>query len=167
MFYNEKRWHQNFDRKTPAMVYFNTLPQNPDHLWPALYPPARNDQGTAETPDRSPLRSVPFPPVSSNSHSIQNTPTQIASSGSPIASLSVSSVTSNSDQSKPDRLCATIPNSLHASLKIVLTTGTTLIHHHTYLPYQAQPTSKTLLSKRHLHPKTIILRTEIRLTFFP
>jgi putative transposase len=27
MFYNEKRWHQNFDRKTPAMVYSNTLPQ--------------------------------------------------------------------------------------------------------------------------------------------
>ena len=27
MFYNEKRWHQNFDRKTPAMVYFNTQPQ--------------------------------------------------------------------------------------------------------------------------------------------
>jgi putative transposase len=27
MFYNEKRWHQNFDRKTPAMVYCNTLPQ--------------------------------------------------------------------------------------------------------------------------------------------
>lgn len=26
-FYNEKRWHQNFDRKTPAMVYFNTKPQ--------------------------------------------------------------------------------------------------------------------------------------------
>jgi len=26
-FYNEKRWHQNFDRKTPAMVYFNSLPQ--------------------------------------------------------------------------------------------------------------------------------------------
>ena len=26
-FYNEKRWHQNFDRKTPAMVYFSTLPQ--------------------------------------------------------------------------------------------------------------------------------------------
>ncbi|MDO9230716.1 MAG: IS3 family transposase [Syntrophales bacterium] len=26
-FYNEKRWHQNFDRETPAMVYFNTLPQ--------------------------------------------------------------------------------------------------------------------------------------------
>jgi putative transposase len=23
-FYNEKRWHQNFDRKTPAMVYFIT-----------------------------------------------------------------------------------------------------------------------------------------------
>jgi putative transposase len=22
-FYNEMRWHQNFDRKTPAMVYFN------------------------------------------------------------------------------------------------------------------------------------------------
>ena len=22
-FYNEKRWHQNFDRKTPAMVYFD------------------------------------------------------------------------------------------------------------------------------------------------
>ena len=22
-FYNEKRWHNNFDRKTPAMVYFN------------------------------------------------------------------------------------------------------------------------------------------------
>ena len=27
MFYNERRWHQNFDRKTPAMVYFNTQPQ--------------------------------------------------------------------------------------------------------------------------------------------
>jgi putative transposase len=26
-FYNEKRWHQNFDRKTPSMVYFSTLPQ--------------------------------------------------------------------------------------------------------------------------------------------
>lgn len=24
-FYNEKRWHQTFDRKTPAMVYFNSL----------------------------------------------------------------------------------------------------------------------------------------------
>ena len=23
-FYNEKRWHNNFDRKTPAMVYFGT-----------------------------------------------------------------------------------------------------------------------------------------------
>ena len=23
-FYNEKRWHNNFDRKTPAMVYFST-----------------------------------------------------------------------------------------------------------------------------------------------
>jgi len=26
-FYNEKRWHQNFDRKTQAMVYFDSLPQ--------------------------------------------------------------------------------------------------------------------------------------------
>jgi putative transposase len=26
-FYNEKRCHQNFDRKTPAMVYFGTYPQ--------------------------------------------------------------------------------------------------------------------------------------------
>jgi len=26
-FYNEKRWHQNFDRKTPAMVYSNSLVQ--------------------------------------------------------------------------------------------------------------------------------------------
>lgn len=26
-FYNEKRWHQHFDRKTPAMVYSDTLPQ--------------------------------------------------------------------------------------------------------------------------------------------
>jgi putative transposase len=26
-FYNERRWHQNFDRKTPAMVYFSTLTQ--------------------------------------------------------------------------------------------------------------------------------------------
>ena len=26
-FYNQKRWHQNLDRKTPAMVYFNTKPQ--------------------------------------------------------------------------------------------------------------------------------------------
>jgi putative transposase len=25
--YNEKRWHQHFDRKTPAMVYFSTQPQ--------------------------------------------------------------------------------------------------------------------------------------------
>ena len=23
-FYNERRWHNNFDRKTPAMVYFGT-----------------------------------------------------------------------------------------------------------------------------------------------
>lgn len=27
-FYNEKRWHNSFDRKTPAMVYFETLSQN-------------------------------------------------------------------------------------------------------------------------------------------
>ena len=27
-FYNEERWHQNFDRKTPAMVYFDSLQQN-------------------------------------------------------------------------------------------------------------------------------------------
>ena len=26
-FYNERRWHQSFDKKTPAMVYFNTQPQ--------------------------------------------------------------------------------------------------------------------------------------------
>jgi len=26
-FYNERRWHQNFDRKTPAMVYLGTQPQ--------------------------------------------------------------------------------------------------------------------------------------------
>jgi putative transposase len=26
-FYNEKRWHQNFDRKNPAMIYFTTKPQ--------------------------------------------------------------------------------------------------------------------------------------------
>ena len=26
-FYNERRWHQSFDRKTPAMIYFSTLPQ--------------------------------------------------------------------------------------------------------------------------------------------
>jgi hypothetical protein len=26
-FYNEKRWYQNFDRKTPDMVYFTTQPQ--------------------------------------------------------------------------------------------------------------------------------------------
>jgi putative transposase len=25
--YNEKRWHQNFDRKTPSMVYFDSLAQ--------------------------------------------------------------------------------------------------------------------------------------------
>jgi len=24
IFYNQKRWHQNLGRKTPAMVYFNT-----------------------------------------------------------------------------------------------------------------------------------------------
>jgi putative transposase len=26
-FYNQKRWHQSLDKKTPAMVYFNTTPQ--------------------------------------------------------------------------------------------------------------------------------------------
>lgn len=26
-FYNEKRWHQTFDRKTPSMVYFDSLEQ--------------------------------------------------------------------------------------------------------------------------------------------
>ncbi|OPZ96310.1 MAG: hypothetical protein BWY70_01793 [Bacteroidetes bacterium ADurb.Bin408] len=26
-FYNAKRWHNSFDRKTPNMVYFGTLPQ--------------------------------------------------------------------------------------------------------------------------------------------
>ena len=26
-FYNQKRWHQSLDRKTPAMVYFGTNPQ--------------------------------------------------------------------------------------------------------------------------------------------
>ena len=26
-FYNEKRWHQNFDKKTPSMVYFGSLAQ--------------------------------------------------------------------------------------------------------------------------------------------
>ncbi|MFA5322452.1 MAG: hypothetical protein WC373_07225 [Smithella sp.] len=24
-FYNDKRWHQNFDKKTPSMVYFGSL----------------------------------------------------------------------------------------------------------------------------------------------
>ncbi len=27
MFYNEKRWHHNFDRKAPSMVYFNIRPE--------------------------------------------------------------------------------------------------------------------------------------------
>jgi len=26
-FYNERRWHQSFDRKTPAMVHLGTQPQ--------------------------------------------------------------------------------------------------------------------------------------------
>jgi len=26
-FYNKKRWHHTFDRKTPAMVYSDSLPQ--------------------------------------------------------------------------------------------------------------------------------------------
>ena len=26
-FYNERRWHQNFDRKTPTMVYLGAEPQ--------------------------------------------------------------------------------------------------------------------------------------------
>ena len=26
-FYNERRWHHTFDRKTPAMVYWESLPQ--------------------------------------------------------------------------------------------------------------------------------------------
>jgi putative transposase len=26
-FYNEKRWHHNFDKKTPGMVYFDSLAQ--------------------------------------------------------------------------------------------------------------------------------------------
>src|SRR5664280_200736 len=29
-FYNEKRWHNNFDKRTPAMVYFNALSQKQD-----------------------------------------------------------------------------------------------------------------------------------------
>lgn len=29
-FYNEKRWHHHFDRKTPAMVYFNSKAQKQD-----------------------------------------------------------------------------------------------------------------------------------------
>jgi len=40
-------------------------------------------------------------PGSTDSHSIQKTPLQIASSGSPVVSLSVSSITSLGDQFKP------------------------------------------------------------------
>jgi hypothetical protein len=32
-FYNEKRWHQNFDRKTPSMVYFEALAQKQAAAW--------------------------------------------------------------------------------------------------------------------------------------
>src|SRR4030067_1934252 len=72
--------------------------------------PLRTDQCTDETSDRKPPKSAPLPPVSSDPHSIQNTSPQIASSGSPVASPSVSSVTSIGDHNKPDRLCATKPD---------------------------------------------------------
>lgn len=30
-FYNERKWPQNFDRKTPVMVYLSTQPQRLRH----------------------------------------------------------------------------------------------------------------------------------------
>ena len=32
-FYNEKRWHQNFDRETQVMVYFDSLAQKQASAW--------------------------------------------------------------------------------------------------------------------------------------
>src|SRR4030043_2442441 len=55
-------------------------------------------------------------PVSNNSRSTYNIPPQIASSGSPVVSPSVSSVTFNGDYLKPDRLCATKLNIYHVLL---------------------------------------------------
>ena len=37
MFYNERRWHQNFDRKTPAMVCFSNQPQKQAAALPFLH----------------------------------------------------------------------------------------------------------------------------------
>src|SRR5450756_1693026 len=90
-------------------------PQGRDEMMPAsgacptnpISRPLRTDQCTDETSDHIPPKSEPLLPGSNDSHSIQNKHPQIASSGSPVASLSVASVTSSGEHNKPDRLCAT------------------------------------------------------------
>src|SRR5659263_593494 len=69
-------------------------------------PLLHTDQCTAETFDHLPPRPRPLTPASTDSRSIQNKPLRIASSGSPVLSPSVSSVTSIGYHNKPDRLCA-------------------------------------------------------------
>ena len=86
------------DEMRPASA---ACPTNPPSRLP------RTDQCTDETSDHIPPKSAPLLPGSTDSHSIPNKPLQIASSGSPVASLSVSSVTSIGDHNKPDRSCAT------------------------------------------------------------
>ncbi len=79
-----------------------------------LHPPLRSGRCTAGTSDHIPPKPSLLLPDSTDSPSIPNIPLQIASSGSPVASPSASSVTSRGDLNKPDRSCATNPDSLRA-----------------------------------------------------
>ena len=64
------------------------------------------DSHIDEMSDHISPKPEPLPPEQTDSHSTQNTPLQIASSGSPPDTPSVSSATSNGDSNKPDRLRA-------------------------------------------------------------
>ena len=113
--------HENASHSNPGENCYNarqpTLPHPPGRaeMMPAsdacpTNPPSQThhtDQCIDETSDHLPPKSEPLLPGSNDSHSIQNKHPQIASSGSPVASLSVSSVTPIDDYYKPDRLCAT------------------------------------------------------------
>src|SRR5450756_2445449 len=68
---------QGRDEMMPAS---GACPTNPISL------SLRTDQCTDETSDHIPPKSEPLLPGSNDSHSIQNKPPQIASSGSPVAS---------------------------------------------------------------------------------
>src|SRR4030042_1460818 len=82
------------DEMKPASSACPTIP-------PAPLP--RTDRCTAETFDHIPPRSGPLPPASTGFRSIPNKPLRIASSGSPIASPSVSFVISSGDHRSEER----------------------------------------------------------------